>query len=168
MQEVLSNVSKEIPELKLLDYDCLILPLILAFADDLLIIARNLKELESILETITVQLQKVGLAINYDKSQVMLRYPNCKANQPKEITLNGKVFKVSDRIKYLGVCLTSTLNRKLTNKDRCKNTLKTSRMIVDFCKKFRPSWELGKLMYKTVLAPALLYGTKVAVLTKKK
>lgn len=167
MQEVLTKVSEKVPELKLLDYNCLILPLILAFADDLLVIARNMKELEEILEILTQELTKVGLSINYDKSQIMLRYPNNKAKQPEEVTLNGRKLKVSDRIKYLGVCLTATLNRKMTNRERCNNALRTSRMIVDFCKKFHPSWELGKIMYKTVIASSLLHGTKVAVLTKE-
>lgn len=81
--------------------------------------------------------------------------------------LNGTAFKTSEYIKYLGVCLTANLNRKLTNRHRSINALKTSRLVVDFCTRFHPSWELGKLIYNTVLAPALLYGTTVAVLTKK-
>lgn len=84
-----------------------------------------------------------------------------------EITLNGRKYKVSEQIKYLGVTLTSTLNRKLTNRQRCVGAFKTSQVVVEFCKKFGPKWEIGKLIYKTVLAPSLIYGTKISVLTKK-
>ena len=37
MQDVLRKVEEEIPELKLMDVNCLVLPLILAFADDVLL-----------------------------------------------------------------------------------------------------------------------------------
>lgn len=65
------------------------------------------------------------------------------------------------------MCLTATLDRKSTNRQRCVNAHKTSRLVLEFCKKFKPSWELGKLIYKTVISPSITYGTKVSVLTKK-
>lgn len=167
IQDVLRKVAQQIPELKLIDIDILKIPIILAFADDILIIASNLKELEDILKVLEIELDKVGLQINHDKSQILIRYPNNKELQPKEIMLNGKMYKTCEYIKYLGVSMTATLNRKLTNRLRSVNVLRTSRLIVEFCKRFHPSWELGKLIYITVLSPALLYGTKVAVLTKK-
>lgn len=37
---------------------------------------------------------------------------------------------------------------------------------MDFLRHHNPSWELGRLIYDTVLAPAMLYGTQTAVITK--
>lgn len=165
MQDVLRKTVSEILKLKLMDIGCLLLPLVLAFADDLLLIAKSKADLERILEVLEEQLEKVGLKINWDKSQVLKRYPNDKV-RPQEIVLNRMVYKVEVSIKYLGVCLTSTLNRKLTNRQRCRNTLKTARLVVEFCKNYKPKWELGKSIYKTVLAPSLQCGTKGAAQTK--
>lgn len=167
IQSVLSKVEKEIPELELLGLGRLKLPIILAFADDIIIIARSKEELERILKILYEQLGTVGLEINFEKCQIIIRKPNDKAQSPKEITLNGINYKVFDQIKYLGVTLTSTLNRKSTNRQRCLNAFRASQIVVEFCKKFRPKWEIGKLIYKTVLSPSLTYGTKVDVFTKK-
>lgn len=167
MQDVIRKVASKIPELKLMDVNSLIIPLLLAFADDLLIIADSKEQLEKIVKELVKQLEEVGLELNYDKCQLLLRFPNYKGQMPNEIMLNGRPYKVCDSIKYLGVCLTATLDRKATNRQRCVNAYRTGRSVIEFCKSFKPSWELGKLIYKTVLAPAITYGTKVAVLTKK-
>lgn len=167
MQDVIRRVAEKIPELKLMDLDTLKLPLLLAFADDLLIIATSKEQLQKILEELVKQLEQVGLELNYDKCQLLLRFPNNRGQLPKEIILMGRPFKVCDSIKYLGVCLTATLDRKATNRQRCVNAYRTARIVLEFCKKFKPSWDLGKLIYNTVLAPSITYGTKVAVLTKQ-
>lgn len=74
---------------------------------------------------------------------------------------------VGKSLKYLGITLTESLNRPATVKQRGVNAVKASRVVIDFCKQFKPSWNIGKLMYNTVIAPAIIYGTKVSTLTKR-
>lgn len=167
MQDVIRNVAEKIPEMKLMNLNCLKIPLLLAFADDIIIIAKSKEELEKLLKELVEQLSIVGLELNYDKCQLLLRFPNNKTPKPQDIKLNGRQYKVCDKIRYLGVCLTDTLDRKSTNRLRCVSAYKTSRVVIEFCKKFKPSWDIGKLIYKTVLSPAITYGNKAAVLTKK-
>lgn len=114
-----------------------------------------------------VWLRKVGLDINHKKTQVMIRAPNNIITVPNRIVLNSRSYEVCKSIKYLGVTLTSTLNRPATTRQRCVSAVKTTKLVVEFCRKFKPSWEIGKLIYKTVIAPAILYGTKVSTLTKR-
>lgn len=85
--------------------------MLLAFADHLLIVAtskKQLKEKQPIIKELVKQLGKVGLELNYDKCQLLLRFPNNRGQLPNDIILISGPFKVCDSIKYLGVCLTAT------------------------------------------------------------
>lgn len=165
MQSVLEKVCKIVPEINMLNKGTLKLPIILAFADDILVITDKKETLERIMAALEKHLREVGLEINHDKSQILVRDPYEKKNM--EISLNGKIYKISDCVKYLGISLTRTLNRPATARARCINALKTAKMVIEFCKKFKPPWDIGRLIYNTVIAPAILYGTKVATLTKR-
>lgn len=112
-------------------------------------------------------LPTVGLEINEEKSHVIIRAPNKMGDIPSSILLNNKSYKTCKTLKYLGITLTENLNRPATVKQRCINTAKASKVVVEFCKQFKPSWTIGKLIYNTVIAPAILYGTKVSTLTKR-
>lgn len=142
-------------------------PLLLAFADDLLVICKSKELLEKIIKAIEECLSKVGLEINNKKSQILIRVSNSIAKQTEEMELNRKKYKVCTSIRYLGTYLTSTLNRPATTKKRCVNAMKAAKTIIDFCKNYRPSWQIGRIMYNTVIAPSILYGTKTATLTKR-
>lgn len=68
---------------------------------------------------------------------------------PNSIQLNNKIY---------GTCITLNYFEIL---------VKASKVVIEFCKQFKLSWEIGKLIYNTVIAPAILYGIKVLILTKK-
>ena len=59
------------------------------------------------------------------------------------------------------------MNRPATTRQRSINAVKSAKSVVQFCKTFKPSWEIGKIIYKTVIAPAMQYGTKVSTITKR-
>lgn len=73
MQDVIRKVASKNPELKLMDVNNLIIPLLLAFADDLLIIADSKEQLEKIVKELVKQLEEVGLELNYDKVSELQR-----------------------------------------------------------------------------------------------
>lgn len=167
MQSVLLKVTRRLRKVRLIGFGCLRVPTVLAFADDLLILANNKAELEEILTAIEFFLSEVGLEINIDKSKILIRDPAKDLEASDEIILNNKKFNVCRSIKYLGVCLTSTLDRPSTTRQRCMNAVRVSKTVIEFCKMFKPPLEIGLLIYNTVIAPSLLYGTKVATLTKR-
>ncbi|XP_058827778.1 uncharacterized protein LOC131687699 [Topomyia yanbarensis] len=166
-ESVLRKVAELVPNIHMIREGSFKLPCILAFADDLLILAEKKEDLERIIKAIEECLSEVGLDINNNKSQILMRVPNPAGATPDTMMLNGKPYEVSDAIKYLGIHLTRTLDRPATVRHRCVNAVKAAKVVVEFCKKFKPAWEIGRLIYNTVIAPAMLYGTKVSTLTKR-
>lgn len=164
MEAVLETVEEDCGIFCLNQSGSITLPIVLAYADDLIIIVENPEHLELIVASIKQYLATVGLNINEDKCQLLVRNPTGSTQDRMDIL--GKNYEVQKTLKYLGCYLTPKLDRPLTTRTRCRNTIKTSRVVMDFLKQHTPSWELGRLIYDTVLAPAMLYGTQTAVLTK--
>lgn len=164
MDAVMTDVEEELGIFELNQERRIKLPIILVYADDIIVIVEHLEDLEKILASLKKHLSFVGLHINDQKCQVLVRNPLEEA--PDEIEILGKKYKVQRSLKYLGIHITSRLDRPLTVRARCRNTVRVSKAIMDFLQKRNPSWELGRLIYETVLAPAMLYGTQTAVLTK--
>lgn len=98
------------------------------------------------------------------KCKVLIREPNAQAVD--EITVCGKQYKTTDPLRYLGLYITARLERPKTIRTRCRNTVRLSRTIMDLLKKYKPSWQVGRVTCETVIAPAMLYGTQISVLTK--
>lgn len=70
-------------------------------------------------------------------------------------------------MKYLGIFLTETLDRPQTTRKRCKQAIGSSKIIIEFLRRYKPSWKLAKLIYKTVISPSITYGLKAAALVKR-
>lgn len=166
IQHVLTEVKEKMTRLNLLEDGHLKLPIVLAFADDILILTKSKEELETILRFLKEALIKVGLEINAEKSCIVIREPMSDRNIPNEMQLNNDIFPVKPSTKYLGTQLTQCLDRPITTKQRCKDTIKTAKVVIEFMKRYKPPWSLGKLIYKTVISPAITYGNKTATILK--
>ncbi|KAL1404263.1 hypothetical protein pipiens_018974, partial [Culex pipiens pipiens] len=164
MEAVLETVADEVVNLRLNPEGSLNLPFLLAFADDLIIIADQVSDVETILTSLKEHLAYVGLKLNESKCKVLVREP--KGEAVPEVEILGKVYKTTEPIKYLGVQLTARLDRPLTVRTRCRNALRASRVVMDFLRKYRPPWYLGRAFYESLIAPSMIYGTQTAVLTK--
>lgn len=167
IQKVLNEVKKKHPNINLLELNNGKLPVILAFADDLLIIARTTNEIEIIMKTLKMELKKVGLEINASKSEILIREPQSDRNIPEKIKIDGEEYKVVKNMKYLGTFLTESLDRPQTTRKRCKLAVGSSKIIVEFLRRYKPPWKLARLIYKTVISPAITYGLKAAALVKR-
>lgn len=164
MEAVLETVADEVVNLRLNPEGSLNLPFLLAFADDLIIIAEQVSDVDTILTSLKEHLAYVGLKLNESKCKVLVREP--KGEAVPEVEILGKVYKTTEPIKYLGVQLTARLDRPLTVRTRCRNALRASRVVMDFLRKYRPPWYLGRAFYESLIAPSMIYGTQTAVLTK--
>lgn len=81
----------------------LIYPLVLAYADDILLISRFPHELESMLSHLVPLFESVGLRCNMNKSSLLIRDPlSTLLNIGETVTIGGYSFKVTDNLKYLG------------------------------------------------------------------
>lgn len=164
MEAVLESVEDEVANLRLNQEGYLTLPLILAFADDIIILAETVEDVELIVSKLKEYLGYIGLNLNENKCKVLVREPNTEAVE--EIEVLGRKYKATEPLRYLGVYLTARLERPMTIRTRCRNAMRASRVVLEFLKKYRPSWKVAKIVYESVIAPAMIYGTQTLVLTK--
>lgn len=165
IEAVMISVEEELGIFVLNQKNRLSLPLVLVYADDVLILTEDVVSLEKIVACMESYLETVGFNLNRDKCQLLVRDP--MGPSVKTVTLLGVDYDVQKSMKYLGISLTNRLNRPLTTRMRCRNTIRASKAVVDFVQQHQPTWELGRLIYETVLAPAMLYGTETSVLTRQ-
>lgn len=102
LDAVISTLAEEL-NISLTFENALGLPLILAYADDLVILAKSKENLKSILCKLFELLSTVGLKCNTTKSYVVLRDPGKVNNENGEFVDFGEFrLKISDEIRYLG------------------------------------------------------------------
>lgn len=166
MEDVLQAVEAELGGfLKLNQSGRIKFPIVLVYADDILIIARSVEELEKILPVLKKHLERVNLNLNEAKCQVLVRSP--KGNAISEVKIDGIVYKTSPTIFHLGVPITERLDRPLTTRKRSKDAVGASKAILQFVKERKPTLKLGKMIYETVISPTMAYGTQAMALTKR-
>lgn len=165
IDDVLKTLEEEVSGLKLNQDDAIQLPIILSFADDLILLSNDFDKLEEIMQKIKVLLYSVGLKVNNGKTKILIRDPFL-AKQPQFITVDGVALQPLEEIKYLGTYITSGLCRKNTIRNRCKQAEKNGKALIQFVKEAKMDWQTVRTIYKMVIVPGMLYGLKVAALTK--
>lgn len=106
-----------------LNYPQILLPMMLAYADDILVLSDSLQGLDLIMNELIPELRNIGLEINDKKCELLIRDP-LFADKPETVVVGAQVIKVVSSLKYLGIYLHDTLegNRRLP---RIKNAYKT-------------------------------------------
>lgn len=79
------------------------LPLILAYADDLIILSENSMELDRFVNEFVPTAESLGLSLNEDKSLLLIRNPLNTDNQPTQIRLGAFNIQTTNKMKYLGI-----------------------------------------------------------------
>lgn len=167
IQKILIEVQKKYPSLKLLELGRQGLPVAIAFADDILLISKSIKDLDRIVKLLKEELSKVGLELNPKKSKILIREPLRSRAVPDQVIVDGDSLEVVNTMRYLGTFLTGTLDRPNTTRIRCRQAVNSARVVIEFVRKFKPSWDIAKLIYMTVISPAITYGLKGAALVKR-
>lgn len=146
-----------------LNYPQIVLPMLLAYADDIIITSDSV----STLETIFSELIAVGLEINEKKCSILVRDPCEYSNLPGDyIILNSKQIRRVTMLKYLGIYMSSSLDRRSTISHRVKMAYKSMHMFVPFLKANKLPLTIIMALYHSVIVPTVLYGLKVATLTQ--
>lgn len=150
------------------NFGTLSLPIILAYADDIIILADSIQSADRIFQELETELQAIGLTVNESKSSVLLRDPT-QAVMPlgETIRLGRKDIKVVNVSKYLGIYISSDLDRRSTVSHRIKMAYRNLHMFLPFFKMHRLSFDNLMMLYHTVIVPTVMYALKVATLTKR-
>lgn len=144
----------------------LTLPLVLAFADDILIISRNFIQLKYIIAEFVPILSTYGLEINGEKSGVMIKDVT-PVSPGQQITINSQLkLPVVSSIKYLGITIPSDMSRRNSIRSRCASSVALSRALVPYLKKLKAPIEVIMKLYHAIIVPSLIYGLKSCSITQ--
>ena len=139
-------------------------PVILVYADDILIIACSKEQLDRLLPALKKHLEEANLKLNDTKTKIVVRAP--KGEAPTSLVIDGCRYDVSKELDYLGVTITDRLCRRKTTKSRCQKAIKSSKAVIAFAKENKPSVEIGSLLYDSIISPTMTFGSQVSVITK--
>ncbi|GBP90071.1 LINE-1 retrotransposable element ORF2 protein [Eumeta japonica] len=135
LDDVLRTLEELVSEVRL-DQDAEInLPVILSFADDIIIIGDSTTVLTNIMKNLKELLISVGLKLNETKTKMLVRDPINKSIAKQTQEINGVLITPVDTIKYLGTYLTSELSRRDTIKARCKQAIRNAKGLIPFIKR---------------------------------
>lgn len=138
---------------------------VIAYADDIAIIARNRKDLEQTLITIAEKAKEKGLEINEKKT----KYMHCSRRKNKTmqgIKVNNYKFEEVETFKYLGFLL-HRRNERAHIKQRIQQGYKAYYANKQMLKDKKLSKNTKLKIYKTTIRPVVTYAAEVANLTSK-
>jgi hypothetical protein len=136
---------------------------ILAYVDDVVVVARYENAAKDALNRLEKSSQKLGLMIDYDKTKCMAT--TCKSNKEKYMRINNSDTETVNQFKYLGSIITnnnisSEISHRINMGNTCyyglRNILRSRLLKKDTkCK-----------IYKALIRPVVLYGCESWTLTK--
>ncbi|KAI5715018.1 hypothetical protein M8J77_009060 [Diaphorina citri] len=137
---------------------------LLAFADDIVLLAEKEEDLVSLAELLITEAKKVGLNVSCEKTKYM------RIGGITQTVGNLKVgeyqFQSCKEFKYLGVTITDTV----TEQTEIENRLAAANRCFWSVQKLMSSKLLSRTtklrIYKTIIQPVLLYGSEVWTLSK--
>lgn len=142
----------------------------IAYADDVVILARSIKQLKAAFKRFEEEAKKFGLIINEDKTKYMemrAEVPEAQKHIVIQAQTNKYKFEKVEQFEYLGVTITNK------NQEECeidKRTLKGSRTIGLLTKYFKAKEISRKAkirIYETIIRPITLYGCETWIMTGK-
>jgi len=132
---------------------------ICAYADDIVIIARNKESLQNAFIQLEQATRPAGLRINEEKTKYMARSP-----QDHHIRITGYNFESIEEFKYLGVVLSINKDPSLAIQDRIQAANRSYFAHINLMKSKLLSKEQKLRIYKTIIRPVLTYGCETWVL----
>lgn len=142
---------------------------ILAYADDITIIARSKEELEQTFQKLNNKTMETGLIINEDKTKHMLVKRGTKSfNRVLHLTSKGKKYSFGNvsNFNYLGVNISDNGEEDEEIKSRLSKGSKCAGSLYNIMKNKKISRSAKIRLYKTVIRPTVLYGSELWILNK--
>lgn len=141
------------------------LPCILAYADDLIVIAPTVEKLEIVFEGLTQNLSSFDLSLNESKTKLLVRDPEHRFHPPTYHLAGFQIDRV-ETLKCLGSPITSTIDRPMQIKVRKYSALGVYRNLLSYFRPMKMPFPLLRMVYTTVILPVLTYGLNVMSLIK--
>lgn len=136
-----------------------------AFADDIVIFAKNEIDLQQNLEIWNKSLRKRNLKINSEKTKIMIIG---KDDKQASVTLDGRKIEQVNTIKYLGVNLNKDGKNEAEINERIEKAMRNYYALNNkFIRRKEISIKTKITVYKTIYKPVLTYGSESWVLTKQ-
>lgn len=144
------------------------LPFLLAYADDIILLADNMEDLNQFVKEFSNVAEEIGLRINPQKCEVLIRDPNnVEMSPPLSLPVGRFNIPVVDKMNYLGVYLTNNLNRPMIVGERIKIACKIAHSFPSFLRILKlPLASIIKI-YETTIAPVATYGLKASTMTRR-
>lgn len=140
---------------------------LLAFADDIVVLAEEEEELKRTAKVLIEEAQRVGLRINQDKTECMIVTRHNKEETEGVLAIEDMEFRKTRSFKYLG----STVNTNNNMEEEVMNRIKSAERCLFSVNKLFTSRLLTKTtklrIYKTIVRPVLMYGAETWTLSKK-
>lgn len=136
-----------------------------AFADDLVIMTENEKDLQRNLEIWNTTLEEYGMRINKNKTKVMVI-----GNEKKvmNIQIDGVAIEQVETVKYLGVEIQENGKQEIEINNRVEKTLKLFFAMQNvFINKKEISKKTKINIFKTIYRPILTFGCESWVLSQR-
>uniref|UniRef100_A0A0K8TJE5 Reverse transcriptase domain-containing protein n=3 Tax=Lygus hesperus TaxID=30085 RepID=A0A0K8TJE5_LYGHE len=140
---------------------------LLAYADDINLMARTVRSLEEAFESLSQAAAEMGLQINMDKTKYMVSGPTPSSRLPDAITLGCSTFQRVEMFTYLGSTVHMAndsvveINKRLLSANRCYFGL------LPLFRSRTLSRKSKLTIYKTLLRPVQVYGAETWVMTKQ-
>ena len=138
----------------------------LAFADDIVILSRNLISLDEVIQQIQSETGLAGLEINCTKTKYMYNKSNVHS-VPNTIVLNDVTYEDVSSFNYLGSIITNNNNilaeikGKITAGNRCLRALDRLMRARYISRKVKIR------IYKTIIKPVVVYGSEAWTLSER-
>lgn len=143
----------------------------LAYADDLVLLARNKRELKEVTRQLIETAKKRGLKINQSKSKYMQLKMNFKKKDEDGLNVTMAEerleFNEVDEYMYLGALISDKCEEEKEVKLRIAKSNRCAGGLHKIFNSKNVSLKTKTRLYKTVLRPTLLYGSETWVMNKK-
>ncbi|KAI5732155.1 hypothetical protein M8J77_022354 [Diaphorina citri] len=134
------------------------------YADDTVILASNINDLQSILNKVVRSCEKFGLNINTKKTKYMVISKENQSNT--NLLMKGQQLEKVDKIKYLGCNLNSDWETSREIKSRIEQARATFTRMQNIFKSHNLSMDLKIRMIRCYVFPVLLYGMEAWTITE--
>lgn len=134
---------------------------VLAFADDVALIAENLDDLKILAKKLFQKAKEVGLEVNDEKTKFMRVERNGRTKKQATLQIDDHMFEEVEEFKYLGVVINNKNEEKQEIEARVKAASRASYSLNKLLSSKIFSRRTKLRMYKTIIRPVLLYGAEI-------
>lgn len=136
----------------------------LAYADDVCMLSRSLKDLEEGFDRLEKEAEQLGLRVNNTKTQYLFA---SRKNVVKEkyIKLNGGNYERCEKFQYLGVLVTEDSRIREEIKSRIAAGNRAYWAMIKILQSRSLSRKSKVTVYRTVIRPVVMYGSETWTMT---